>query len=104
MRATIRIPRTVVRGPIGSQAFVLRKERPVTGEVYFISEWHDDEAELIEPKYLNEEGLVPDQWHHMRFWVDRARVYAAHDGVFVRKEKIDGENYYRQCPPPETAL
>lgn len=73
-------------------------------EIYFINAWYRDEAELIEPKYLDEEGILPDQWLHMRFWVDRERVHADQDGVFVREEEIDGETHYRQCPPPEASI
>ena len=72
-------------------------------KTYFITDIHDGEACLYEPQYLTDEGLPKDQWLHVKaVWVDRNRVHASQDGVFVREEKIDGETHYRQCPPPET--
>ncbi len=74
-------------------------------KVYFITDFHYDEACLYEPQYLTEHGLPKDQWVGIKaLWVDRNRVHAAQDGVFVQEEVIDGEMHYRQCTPPETAV
>lgn len=63
---------------------------------FFVLDFHRDEAALCASEYLDDEGIIKDGHNGKIFWVNRGRVIAEQDGVFVRRESIDGETFYRQ--------
>ena len=69
-------------------------------EVWFVTEFTDDEAVMCRPENLTDDG-EPRHERHVLF-VDINRVHAKQDGVFVQREIIDGEVHYRQCRQPDT--
>jgi hypothetical protein len=69
--------------------------------VWFLHEFLDDEAVLVNPDDLTDGGELKS--YRDVLLVNLNRVHAKQDGVFVRMEKIDGEVHYRQCPPPASS-
>lgn len=77
-------------------------ERRGEGEWFLLELHHDNsEAEICRAEDLTDEGEL--KLGGVPYYVMIERVLARQDGVFLREETINGEVYYRECPPPATS-